>query len=155
MKREYNYQEKIGKDMVKAMKANAGISLKYSTEICRELKGKHLNKAEKYLNEVAEEKKHVPLRKYNRKVAHRKGNAVSGVKSGRYPVKAAKVFLELISNAKNNAEQKDLDTENMIIVHAFASQGIGRMKTQPQGRTGGKIRYSKSTHVELIARAIK
>ena len=91
-----NYQAKIGKESktAKATLKNANVSLKNSTEMMREIKGQPLDKAIKRIHRIAEKTEALPLRRYNRKVAHRKGDAKSGVKSGRYPLKVAKKFIE-------------------------------------------------------------
>ncbi len=151
-----NYQEKAGKDDItaKAMAKNKPASLKYSTEICREIRGKPLAKAEAFLNRVVEGKEFLPLKRYNKKVAHRKGASVAGVKSGRFPVKTCKAFLELIANAKANAENKGLDTEKLLVRHCFASCGFRRNKAQPKGRVAGKRRRQKSVHLEIIVQEV-
>ncbi len=150
-----NYQETCNEAATaKAMAKNKNVSLKYSTEICREIRGRPLVKAEKFLNEVSEKRAFLPLKRYNKKVAHRKGSSVSGVKSGRYPVKTCKAFLELLQNAKANAESKGLDEEKLLVRHCFASCGFRRYKMQPKGRIAGKRRRQKSTHLEIILQEV-
>ena len=113
-----NYQEEAdSKITAKAMMKNKGISLKYSTEICREIRGKPVFKAEKFLNAILDHRTFLPLKRYNKKVAHRKGQSVSGVKSGRFPKKACEAFLELLGYTKANAENKGLDSEKLLIRH--------------------------------------
>ena len=113
------------------------------------------DKAQKFLLNVIEEKEFLPLRKYNRKVAHRKGESKSGVKSGRFPVNLSRVFIKLLQSAKANADFKGLDSENLLISHCFASRGFGRRSVQPKGHIAGKRRRSKSTHVEVIVKEAK
>jgi large subunit ribosomal protein L22 len=151
VKKNYNIQEKLNEKITaKAIKTNANISLKYATEIIREIKGKKVQKAEKFLENIIQKKDFLPLRKYIRKIPHRKGKAKSKTKTGRYPVKAAKAFLEIIESAKANADYKGLETEKLFIKHGFASMGFRRTKHQPKGRIAGKIRKKKSTHIEII-----
>lgn len=151
-----NYQEGIGRRAVtaRAMAKNKPASLKYSTEICREIRGKPLAKAESFLTAISEGRVFLPLKRYNKKVAHRKGNSVSGVKSGRFPVKTCKAFLELIKNVKANAENKGLDTEKLLVRHCFASCGFRRNKAQPKGKIAGKRRRQKSVHLEIIVQEV-
>ncbi|MCX8158574.1 MAG: 50S ribosomal protein L22 [Candidatus Diapherotrites archaeon] len=149
-----NYQTELQideKKIVKAMLKNKPISTKYAIELCRELKNKPINKAERFLRDIVEMKRFLPLRKYNKKVPHRRGNAISKTKSGKYPVKTAKVFLELLQNLKANADYKGLDSEKLILKHLFASYGFRRITFQPQGRISGKRRKKKSTHLEAMA----
>jgi large subunit ribosomal protein L22 len=149
-----DYQEEVpGKEkkVSKALMKNKHGSLKYATEFCRELKGKKLVKAEALLNDIIDKKRFLPLKKYNRKVAHRKGNSVSGTKSGRFPLKTTKLFIELMQNLKANADYRGLDGEKMIIKNIFASAGFSRVKFQSQGRIAGKRRNEKSIHLEAVA----
>ncbi|RLG68634.1 MAG: 50S ribosomal protein L22 [Candidatus Iainarchaeum archaeon] len=154
VKRNYQVQEINEKITAKAMLKNRPISLKYATEICREIKGKPVAKAEKFLNDIIEKKAYLPLKKYHKKVPHRKGKPISGQKAGKYPVNACKAFLELISYAKANAENKGLDPERLIIKHVFACQGYRRWSMQPKGRIAGKRRRKKSTHIEIVVQEV-
>lgn len=146
------YQATPGKESktAKAILANANVSLKYSTEIFNQIKGQPVNKVILYMERVKKHEDHVPLRKYNKKVAHRKGEAKQGVKSGRYPEKVVVKFKELLELVKNNADFKGLDTEKLIILTGFASQGFKRQNMQSKGKIGGKVRYKKSTHLEVV-----
>ena len=149
-----NYQSEITGDEKKVSKAilkNTRASLKYATEFARELKNKPIKKSEAFLNDILEKKRYLPLRKYNRKVAHRPGKSESGVKSGRYPSGTTKVFLELLQNLKANADYKGLDSDKLIIKNVFASEGFRRMSYQSQGRISGKRRKKKSIHLEAVA----
>ncbi|MEM4662577.1 MAG: 50S ribosomal protein L22 [Candidatus Diapherotrites archaeon] len=155
VKKEYQIKEFDEKTTAKALLKNRPISLKYATEICREIKGLPVEKAEKILNEIIQMKRYLPLKKYHKKVPHRKGKALSGQKAGRYPINACKAFLELISYAKANAENKGLDLEKLIIKHVFACQGYRRFSIQPKGRIAGKRRRKKSTHIEIVLQEVK
>lgn len=149
-----NYQAEPKADEKKVARAilkNKRASLKYSTEISRELANKTFKKAEAFLEGIVAMERHLPLRKYNKKIAHRKGNSASGVKTGKYPVNTAKIFLELLQNLKANSDYKGLDADKMVIRHVFASQGLRRFKFQAQGRISGKRRLKKSVHIEGIA----
>ncbi len=151
-----NYQVALSdaakKKTAMAVAKNATMSLKYATEIIREIKGKPLVVAESFLENVIAHRAFLPLRQYRKNVGHRKGEAKSGVKSGRYPEKTCKAVLSLLESVKANADYKGLDEEKLLIVHAFASQGFARMSHQPQGHMGGKRRKKKSVHFEVIVR---
>tara|TARA_B100002003_G_C13765790_1_gene380204 strand:+ start:70 stop:537 length:468 start_codon:yes stop_codon:yes gene_type:complete len=150
------YQTEISKEnTARAYTANAGVSLKYATEICNRIKKKPVDKAEAFLTRIAAHEDFLPLRKYTRKVAHRKGESKSGVKSGRYPEKTCEAFIGLLGSVKANADFKGLDQEKLQIIHAFASMGFKRSTFQSKGRIGGKRRRKKSTHIEVIVREAK
>lgn len=152
-----NYQATPGKESktAKAILKNTGVSLKYATEILREIKGQPVNKAIARLQRICEMKEALPLRKYNKKVAHRKGYPKAGVKSGRYPINTAKKVIEMLELAKANADFKGLEAEKLLVIHGFASQGFRRMGLQPKGKIGGKLRLKKSVHLEVIVMEVK
>jgi len=151
------YQVQLAKEtaIAKAMLKNQRASLKFSTELAREIKGKRLDKSEKFLQEIVEKKTHLPLRVYRRKVPHRKGETKSFTPAGRYPMGTAKIFLKLLETVKANADYKGLDSENLIITHLFASQGFQRVSYQTQGRISGKRRKRKSVHLEIVVMEAK
>jgi large subunit ribosomal protein L22 len=148
---KYNFQKKVDeKKIAKACKKNAPISTKYSVEFSNYFKNKPLSKAIKICDDILEKKDFLPLVKYNKKVAHRKGSSKRNVSSGRWPEKATKEIKALLLDVKANAENLNLDTEKLKVIHMFAVKGVTRRKTQPLGRTGGKQRESKSTNIEVI-----
>ncbi|MFA4907993.1 MAG: 50S ribosomal protein L22 [archaeon] len=150
VKRHYNFAEYDSKKQARAFISGQPVSLKFSNEMCRELKGMNMKKAEAYLKRVSEMKDFLPLRVYSGKVAHRKGNSKSFVKAGRYPIRLAKVFLGLLNLVKANADFKGLDSDNLVIVHTFCSQGFRKTGYQTRGRISGKRHRHKSTHLEII-----
>ena len=148
-----NYQVGAGSAKIaKAMMKNKPVSLKYSREIISNIKGQKVEKSIAWLKRIASMKDFLPLRVYNKKVGHRKGEAQHFSKIGRYPIRCVNAFLELLESVKSNADYKGLDSENLLITHMFASQGFSRMTYQSQGRISGKARKSKSTHLEIIVR---
>jgi len=153
-KKNYNVQFSLGneKKTAKAIAANAPVSLKYSTEIAREIKGKRLEWAVSFLQDIALKKRHLPLRRYIKEVPHRKGNAISHSKTGRYPKRCVLKWMELLKQAKANADYKGLNAESLMVIHAFASKGVGRTSHQTQGKISGKMRVRKAAHLEVIVR---
>lgn len=117
------------------------ISTKISVEICDAIRGKELAKAKNFLSEIAEMKRPLALRKYNRERPHKRGN----VAAGRYPLKASTEFLKLLGSAEANAANKGLDTNNLFINFAKADRAERRWR---QGRKGRMV--MKSTHVRII-----
>lgn len=146
------YQNIIGKESktAKAITANAPISLKFSTELVNQIKGKYVEKIIAWLTRIENEEEFLPLKMYDKKVAHRKGESKAGAKAGRYPKKVVRAWIELLESAKNNADFKGLDQEKLIILHAFASSGMNRYSYQSKGRIGGKARRKNATHIEVI-----
>ncbi len=114
-----------------------GISTKHAVAICNFIKGKNIDKAILILEDVAKLKKPVPMKG---EIPHRKGN----IMSGRYPVKASKVFIQLLKSLKSNAIAKGLEIENYII------SCKANKASRPYRRfTRFGSRQFKRTHVEL------
>lgn len=152
MKRYYNadISTAVIPKTAKAMVSNAPVSQKFSTEICNCVKGQTVQWAEAFLQDIASHKRYLPLQKYNKKVGHKKGAALMGQKAGRYPKNTVRTFLKLLDNAKANADYRGLDTEKLVVFHAFSSQGFKRRSLQSKGKIGGKTRQRKSAHIEVI-----
>ncbi len=115
---------------------NVPISTKYSMAICRFIKGKTIEDAQKYLEEVIRVKKAIPMKG---EIPHRKGKMMSG----RFPVNASKQFITLLKSLTGNATMNGLD--DPVIVEAVANKA-----PRPYGRFGSWQR--KRTHIKLVAR---
>ena len=146
----------IGKDIpiAKALGRELPISYKESVEIAKIIKGMRLKDAIELLNKVVRKETPIPFTRFNGGVGHRKSLSTIyrkwKVQSGRYPVKAAKYILKVLRNAENNAEQKGLDPENLVILHIAAHRGryIKRYMPRAFGRATPKFRTT--THIEVI-----
>ena len=143
------YSAEFEGPIARGMLTNAPISTKWAREVAVAIKGMKLSEAKAYLERVLEHKDWIPIRRYNKKVAHRKG-VKNGVKSGRFLDKTVKYFLRLIRNVEANAQSKGLSTENLRIVHIWVGKGFRRYKRQPKGHF--RIRRAKSTHVEMVVK---
>ncbi len=140
----------------KAMMWDAPISPKEAAEVARELRGKMLNEAMEYLKRVIKMKEPVPLRWYNRKVAHKRGlGAKAGIPSGRYPVKVAQYYLKLLKNVQANAENKGLDTEKLKIVHIASHKGRTIKRWMPRAFGRATPEFERRTHLEVIVMEVK
>lgn len=154
-KTTYNYQGTFDPTrMARAFTTNQIASWKYGLEIGRSIKGKYVHDAEKFLQDVIDQKQPLRLRTYHKKIPHRPGQAVLGTKSGRYPQKTCKSWLNLLNTVRANADVKGLDVKKLQIVHAIATMGFSRIRNQAQGRISGKSRKSKSAHMEIIVREV-
>ena len=152
-----NYQQEVGKPSktARAFLGNAPISVKYSTELCNQIKTRPVSKVIEYLERIIAHEEYLPLKRYNKKVAHRKGNALLGEKAGRYPEKVANEFIKLLELAKSNADFKGLDSEKLIILHAYANMGMNRFSYQSKGKIAGKARRRNATNIEVIVQEMK
>ena len=133
--------------LAKAKGANLPISLKYSIEICNYIRGDKIARAIQKLEASIAQEIAIPFKRFTDGVGHRKGNDIL---SGRYAVKACTHILKLLNSAKSNAVFKGLNIDNLVIVHAAASQA-------PQAWHHGRQRRQrvKKCHVELVLEEVK
>ena len=132
----------------KALGRSLKISPKHAVEICNRIRGKKVEKAEAYLEDVIEMKTAVPFKRHNKKVGHRRG--IGGWPTGRYPVKAAKQILDILKNAEANAEYKGLDTENLKIMHISSHRGYVIRGWTPRAFGRASPFNTPTTHVQVV-----
>lgn len=122
----------------KAMGRDFHVSYKVAREVAGAIRGMKVSTAKSLLEAVARKEKPIYYKRFKRKVAHRKGGM-----SGRYPVKAANLFLKMLANAESNA--KDMDNDKLVVSHISVGQGrpiIGRRK--------GSTWNTQTSHVQVI-----
>lgn len=117
---------------------DVSVSRKVSISICRFIVGKRIEDAIKDLEEVSRLKKAIPMKG---EYAHRKGKMMSG----KYPVRASKIFINLLKGLQGNANQHDIDEP--IISEAIANKGTAIYAS------GG--RKKKTSHVKIICKEKK
>jgi len=109
------------------------ISTKHSIAICNFIRGKHIDRAISELEEVLKMKRAIPMRG---EIPHRKG-----MMSGRYPLKAAGVFIKLLKSLKSNAMINELELEKYEIYC------MANLASRPYKRFGK--RRSKRSNVQF------
>lgn len=120
---------------------NLHLSKKHCMYICKFIMKKKIEEAIRDLELVTRLKKVVP---FKGEIPHRKGK---GMMSGRYPVKAAAAFINILKSLRGNIIVNGLDLEKTRIYIASASGGARPM------RTGG--RQGKRSNVILKAKEFK
>lgn len=145
----YAYRPEDETKAAKAMGYEMPISFKHAVEICRELRGKKVEEAKRFLEEVVEMKRAVLFRRHKKKVAHRRG--LEKWYAGRYPQKAAKYILKVLRNLEANAEYKGLDLDSLVIVHAQAKKGRVLQRYMPRAFGRATPRFQQLTTVEFVA----
>jgi large subunit ribosomal protein L22 len=123
------------------------VSHKHAREVCKAIKGMMLPAAKTYMQDVMEKKKAIPFRRYRKKAGHRAGLVKAF--AGRYPIKTAKAMLKLLQAAEANAENKNLNTDQMKITHAAASQGMKVKRFTPRAHGRASPHFDTLTHIEL------
>merc|ERR1712099_185441 len=109
-----------------------------------------LRSAQAYLEDVVEKKQCIPFRKYTGCIGRTPQAKAFKMTQGRWPVKSAKIVLDLLRNAESNAEFKNLDTDNLVIQHiqVNAAQQGRRRTYRAHGRIGPYMNCP--AHVEMI-----
>ena len=114
-----------------------------------------LNKAEEYLKDVWEHKRCIPFSRYDHSIGRCSAAIQFGLTKGRYPEKSVRIMLNLLKNAKANAETKKLNIEKTIIKNVLVNHATeGRRRTY---RAHGSINAycSSNCHVDIICEELK
>ena len=114
-----------------------------------------LTKAEEYLKDVLDHKRCIPFSRYDHSVGRCSAAIQFGLTKGRYPEKSVRIMLNLLKNAKANAETKKLNVEKVIIKNVLVNHATeGRRRTY---RAHGSINAycSSNCHVDIICEELK
>jgi large subunit ribosomal protein L22 len=133
--------------LAKASGRDLRISPKATREICRTIRDMPLDEARQFLQDVVAKKRAVPYRRYNKEVSHKSG--IQGWYAGKYPVKAARELLKILSSLEANAEVKGLDTERLKIIHAASHRGRVIKRYTPRAFGRSSPRFDMLCHIEL------
>lgn len=148
----YSFQNFDPERMARASGRDLRISPKHSVELLREIRGMMLNDALKYLDDVINLRRPVPMKRHNDSQGHKPGR---GFGPGRYPVKVAKAVKKILLNAKNNAEQKGLDVDRLKIIHAAAHRGPVLRGYIPRAFGRATPFNEQTTHIEIVVEEIR
>ncbi|MBI5355879.1 MAG: hypothetical protein HZB68_05480 [Candidatus Aenigmarchaeota archaeon] len=115
---------------IKAAGIGLPISYKSSKIVCRKIAGMKFDKAQRFLNGLANENESI---------------------NGKHFTKSAKYILEVLESAKNNADVKGIDGELRVRL-AVADKGPRRMRGKRRRDFGTEM---KNTHVKIILEPLK
>jgi large subunit ribosomal protein L22 len=132
----------------RAIGKELAISPRHSIEICSAIKGMPLDKAVDFLEDVIDLKKAVPFRRHVGGLPHRKGE---GMATGRYPQKAAKAIKDVLEQARNNAEFKEI-TGSLRIIQASASRGRSWKSWFQRAHGSSTPKVRETVNVEIIVK---
>lgn len=138
------------KTMSRALGKELPISPKKSAEVCRALKGMHIEDAIVYLENVMEKKQAVPFRKRNRYIGHKKGMGPAA-----YPVRPAFEILRVLESAQSNAEATGLDPESLRIHIISATKGQTDKYYKPRAQGRSSAWFHETTNVEIVLEVIE
>lgn len=139
MRIKYSFQNLEG-NYAKAYGRDLSISTKKSVEICNNIRGKPLKKAEQILEKAISLERPIVMKRYIKDSAHKKGIA-----TGKYPVKAASAILKILKNAESNAQNKGLNAKDLVVYHAVAHKASTPWRYGRQRR-----RKMKRSHIEIV-----
>lgn len=152
---KYSYKVRDETKTAKAVIRDVDVSVKDMRELVKVLKGMRLDKAIDFLKRVIELKEPVPFKRYKGKIAHKRGLSDKWKwPSGRYPVKAARHVLKLLENVKNNAENKGLDLDRLVIKHIAAHKGITLKRWMPRAFGRATPKFDRRSSVEVIVEEV-
>jgi len=119
--------KKKTKTTASARVENARVSLKSSKILCKEIKGKKVERAKALLDGLISEKHSL---------------------HGKYYTKTAKKFLEVLKSAEANSRVKMMDETKLFVISAKSNKG--RTFMRPRSRMGRRGERAKMTHLEII-----
>lgn len=138
------------KTMSRALGKELPISPRKSAELCRALKGRHIEDAIEYLENVMKKKQAVPFKRRNKFIGHKKGTG-----PGAYPVRPAFEILRILESAQSNAEATGLDPENMRIHTISASKGQTDKYYKPRAQGRSSAWFHETTNIEIVLEEIE
>ena len=138
---KYSFKNYDPETMARAVGRSLPVSTKHCIEICNYIRGRKVSVAKVLLRDAVALKKPIPFKRFNADVGHKKG----GFSAARYAVKAAGEVLKLLDSCEANAQNKALNTNDMIITHINAHRGSQQFRMGRQRR-----RRMKRTHVEVV-----
>jgi len=134
----------------KALAKDQPISPKFAREVAGMIRGKKVDTAIQMLEEVIAVDRPVPLKRYNKRVSHKKG-----VGPGRYPVKASKAILGVLNSAASNAEYKGLDSSNMAISTISIARGQTIPGHMPRAQGRATQWNQETANIEIIIEEVE
>ena len=126
-----------------AVGKSLSISHKHAREILATIKGMKIDNAISKLQRVIEKKEAIPFKRFNRKVAHK-----PGMGPGRYPEKACREIIKILKEAKNNAINKGLQEDKLIIKEGITMMDISKRR-RIRSRKGRYTGSMKLTSVKI------
>ena len=117
--------------LAKARARNARISFKHSLIVCKKIKGKKLEKAKRFLENLIKRKISI---------------------KGKYYTNTCKKILEVLKNAEANAKQKNLNLERIWVKVAKADKGEVFIRPKSRFRFRGRKMKSTNIYIELEER---
>ncbi|EGV62115.1 60S ribosomal protein L17B [Yamadazyma tenuis] len=146
----YGYSSTNPAKSASARGAYLRVSFKNTRETAQAINGWELEKAKKYLEQVLDHKRAIPMRRYNGSTGRAAQGKEFGVTKARWPAKSVNFLKDLLVNAEANAETKGLDVTKLKISHIQVNKAprFRRRTFRAHGRSNPY--QSQPCHIELI-----
>ena len=141
----YTYRPESGVSVARARGLELPISPKKTYEILNAIRGLSVDRATTVLEDAIALRHAIPFRRYNQETAHHVGTG-----PGRYATKVARNVLQVLENAKENAEYEGLDADRLFVKVAASSRGRIRKANMPRAHGRATAWHEQTTHIEII-----
>ncbi|PIO77299.1 ribosomal protein L22 [Teladorsagia circumcincta] len=121
----------------KARGSDLRVHFKNTHETAMALRNMPLRRAQRFLENVKEQKEIVPFLRFNGGVGRKAQCKQWNTTQGRWPKKSAEFLLDLLKNAESNAEYKGLDVDHLVVDHIVV-QRAAKMRRRTY-RAHGRI----------------
>ena len=141
----YAYSVKVGeeKKAARAQVHDVNASYKDLSQVLGAIRHKPVKTAIEILDQAITKKKAIPYKKFATHLGHR---SELGGQRGRYPIKEAKIALQLLKNGIANAEGKGLDKEKLVIAGVVAHKQNSLMRARKYWASGIIIGYGRQSY---------
>jgi len=151
-KNKYSLKAANRTGSVSAKGSHLRVHFKNTRETAMAIKGMTLRRAQRYLVDVTEHTDCIPFRRFTGGVG-RCSQAKNHPRSngqGRFPVKSVEFIQNLLKNAESNAEARNLNVDDLVIVHAQVNQAAKARRRiyRAHGRINPFMR--RPCHIEFI-----
>ncbi len=146
----YTVEFKI-ESMARAYGREMPIPWKKAVELARALRGKKVETALEYLDNVIALKQAVPFKRYKRWVAHK-----AGIGPARYPVKAAQYFKRVLESAVSNADYLGREEPDSMVIKVINPHKGAITKGQARRAHGTSTPWNQDTvNLEIVLEEVE
>jgi len=143
--RGYTYRSESGVSVARARGVELPISPKKTYEVLNAIRGLSVERAKTILEDAIALRHAIPFRRYNQETAHHTGTG-----PGRYAKKVAKNVLQVLENARENAEYEGLEADSLFVKVAASSRGRIRKANMPRAHGRATSWHEQTTHIEIV-----
>jgi len=145
---KYSHKTKDEKKVARAQVHDVNASYKDLTQVMNAIRGKKYEEAVKILEETIAMRMPIRYRQHATNLGHR---PQLGGRKGRFPKKEAKIVIDLLKNAKANADSKGL--ENLRVSAAAAHKQDVFMRYRKYFASGIIIGYGRQSFASKLVTA--